>query len=1385
MCEYTLAMHFSDGFHFFFRFLTPFCICLLINGINTIKFTTQNQNATKEFLLDCDVKTRRDHYWPEFSYCRVSKVDLSANAVDRKYLFSVLTKNINLISAVFFERCNQVEFIPKEVLQQFVSLNGLNIYRSYMPVVKNGFFTADFVRIEYLQLAANRIEVIESDAFKSLTKLKWLDLYQNKLQHLNEKIFVNNRWMKFISFHANLIESMNVELFDGMEELKFVELRANECGGAHFGCLEDGRCFAQLSWLKASLQRCSANGKSGRDKSQLTCLTRTGNRTDGTKFHRCQVFHVDLSSRKQTFNFKVLSEKILKITDVQFGQSEQVNFIPSEMFQQFPSFISLSITLSKMPTVKNDLFAGDCERIEYLGLSDNKIEMVESLAFQYLWKLKWIDLSGNHIKRLVDQIFYYNFKLRVILFAEGSVEMISRRFFEHLNHLEVIDFGRNECTNDNITTTDNYSITSVEMCYNNCANDAKCASATNTKSGKEVLDCEISSDSKAHWPEFKYCGVHKVDLSESSIETNYIFNIAQNESRKMITAVQFWFGREVDFIPIEVFQQFPKLNGLWFSKYKITTLKTSLFPIHFKPLECLDLSANRIQTIEPLTFRFLTELKWLNLDYNLIQSLAHELLVNELKLTYVSFFGNRIEEIIRGIISDSSPLGYVGLGENDCVNRTFDCQDAECPLKFSHLDLSECYSNTKDRGKTKTLLVPAVTKVKLTCYYSRKEAVFWPEHQYCLVLNAKFSVKSQDFIFSRTEEQEKQTTAVKFFNSPTINFIPSEIFQQFPSLNGLSVTQSSIPTLKNELFTSECENIEYLSLGYNEIVVIEPFAFKFLKKLKWIGLHGNYMRSLNDQIFAYNIRLIYVSFWLGSTEIVNRKLFSYLTDLRLLDFRKNRCADVGLDCSSLYCISEIDQRLKPCFDNCESNEKCRVASESYVKISDDNLNINLDKGAVRTLNCAEEAELSDICRIENADLTNDTRNDEFMFAGYSATERNVTGVSFCKCFDVHFIPMQIFNEFLLLNRLEVLYSRILALRNQFFTIEFTKIRDLVLKYDQIKTIESEALVLLTRLQSIDLSFNGIEAITSNIFKKNKKLNTVNLSHNWITALNTNLVPDLPHLSKFIVDHNRCVDGDADNESNDLEACQKKCESDKSCKTQAKREADATKEKQTISCNYVGIKLENKTTCLFQTTELRRSILFEITNAKDEASRIDMVYFDSVLVVDVIPQEIVTDFPKLNSIGFKRSRIPILKAKLFRSSYSQSLKQPFRKIVEIRLKTNEIRQIEDEAFHELENLREIDLSSNKIKSINKKLFSKNLHLTKIHLYSNEIFMIQRDSFKNLKALDLSGNKCIDINFGCTAYVTCHDLNNTDTKLENCYSNYAEQEKSFNESKFLTA
>jgi hypothetical protein len=111
------------------------------------------------------------------------------------------------------------------------------------------------------------------------------------------------------------------------------------------------------------------------------------------------------------------------------------------------------------------------------------------------------------------------------------------------------------------------------------------------------------------------------------------------------------------------------------------------------------------------------------------------------------------------------------------------------------------------------------------------------------------SFRAQDHSFTGTTAEKLAVTTIFFANSPNVDFIPKEIFTEFPHLNGIYISGcNTFTTVNNGLFNKNFDPLQYVYLGYNKILTIEPEAFQYLVKLKWISLYSNQIQSLPFQI---------------------------------------------------------------------------------------------------------------------------------------------------------------------------------------------------------------------------------------------------------------------------------------------------------------------------------------------------------------------------------------------------------------------------------------------------------------------------------------------------------------------------------------------------------
>jgi Leucine-rich repeat (LRR) protein len=227
--------------------------------------------------------------------------------------------------------------------------------------------------------------------------------------------------------------------------------------------------------------------------------------------------------------------------------------------------------------------------------------------------------------------------------------------------------------------------------------------------------------------------------------------------------------------------------------------------------------------------------------------------------------------------------------------------------------------------------VGVITGRQLGCDYGTDWWDMWPTYHYCKLSNVDLSksFESQIHSFSGSSSQKSEATVVRLDNSPQIDFIPKQILEEFPNLNGLIITSSNFPVLKNDLFSEDFVVLEYLYLSYNKIASIESLAFQNLKNLKWLALNYNNIRSLPFNLFQKNPKLIYLDFRGNQIISISPNLLKNLNQLKKLDLEDSECVSRGFGCDTCSPISQsdLDSYLSECFQNCLKDPDCATKSK--------------------------------------------------------------------------------------------------------------------------------------------------------------------------------------------------------------------------------------------------------------------------------------------------------------------------------------------------------------------------------------------------------------------------------------------------------------------------
>jgi hypothetical protein len=246
-----------------------------------------------------------------------------------------------------------------------------------------------------------------------------------------------------------------------------------------------------------------------------------------------------------------------------------------------------------------------------------------------------------------------------------------------------------------------------EICYQNCANDFKCA----YKAGVSIIDSElVYLGNTSHiaqqimcnfngivWENFKTCFI--TGMLFENINKGFTFNFTgSNEEKNATTAIYFANLSVIEFIPKEIFNEFPNLQAFAIRDSNIPILKRNLFENrNFSRISKLDLSRNKIQFIEKRALRNLRGLLEIDLSENLLKSISNQTFLKNRHLLSIKLYNNRIKMIQENTFSKMVYLTNLDLRRNECINEKFEYDEKE--RKFTEEPLRSCITKYREKAE--------------------------------------------------------------------------------------------------------------------------------------------------------------------------------------------------------------------------------------------------------------------------------------------------------------------------------------------------------------------------------------------------------------------------------------------------------------------------------------------------------------------------------------------------------------------------------------------------------------------------------------------------------------------------------------------------------------
>jgi Leucine-rich repeat (LRR) protein len=339
----------------------------------------------------------------------------------------------------------------------------------------------------------------------------------------------------------------------------------------------------------------------------------------------------------------------------------------------------------------------------------------------------------------------------------------------------------------------------------------------------------------------KQCDIPFVDLSNIFREESFEFSV---EADLVSETTSVWFHESpyVDFIPPAVVDKFPNLFELGVYMSNVPIIKNELFSSKFYKIKELSITFSKTEFIEEKAFQPLKNLEELDLSENKkLKSLTSTFFSNNAKLKRIDLSSNEIMIINPKLFENFNHLIFINLLYNKCISDKFGCDDCNDVIDHEELnrELSACYFNCfvdNECGKNLNAIV------EFKCEYSKKLFEITEElnfkAQQCKITELKFPTKSSATSekFSGSKDEKQNVTMLDFNRKISIDKIPREIYEEFPSLRQVKISNMRVGVLQNIFFPTDFLNIEYLDLSRNEIKHIEENTFENLVNLTWLNL---------------------------------------------------------------------------------------------------------------------------------------------------------------------------------------------------------------------------------------------------------------------------------------------------------------------------------------------------------------------------------------------------------------------------------------------------------------------------------------------------------------------------------------------------------------------
>ena len=347
---------------------------------------------------------------------------------------------------LFISGSDRLTTVPANAFQELRGLanfQNLALVRSRIKTIHpDAFDGLDFVGQGTIDLAFNRIEILELGTFDSVTGLEILGLRHNHIKAFDDGFFENMTELEFLSIASNRIRA-NEDTFRGLTSLRNLNMRSNGISTLHSDTFDGLSALEQLylgdnaiselpAGIFADLPVLGQLDVGSNDISSLDSDTFSG---------RSHLWDLNLYGN----NLTTLPEDVFNgLQSLQYLNlyGNNLTTLPEDVFNGLQSLQRLYLYSNNLTTLPADVFEG-LTGLQRLYLHGNNLTTLPADVFEGLTGLQQLYLYGNELTTLDEDIFDpLDDSLTQLLLFDNNFGSLPENVFDGLDSVQYLYLHR-------------------------------------------------------------------------------------------------------------------------------------------------------------------------------------------------------------------------------------------------------------------------------------------------------------------------------------------------------------------------------------------------------------------------------------------------------------------------------------------------------------------------------------------------------------------------------------------------------------------------------------------------------------------------------------------------------------------------------------------------------------------------------------------------------------------------------------------------------------------------------------------------------------------------------------------------------------------------------